>query len=145
MGRYSIHRYLLPTALIVLVALPVSAGDPELEFRTIETEHFYIHYHRNLRQGIDNHLRSIAENQRNTMDLFLQERVTNIRSLFQPDGIAPDISCPAGWEPGKPTLKVGPDLAGKVWKIWKTNESLLWKFFAPLLQVCSLPKRGTWQ
>jgi len=26
---------------------------------------------------------------------------------------------PAGWEPGKPTLKPGPDLAGKVWKVWK--------------------------
>ena len=26
---------------------------------------------------------------------------------------------PAGWEPGKPTLKPGPELAGKVWKQWK--------------------------
>ncbi len=26
---------------------------------------------------------------------------------------------PAGWVPGKPTLKPGPDLAGKVWKVWK--------------------------
>ena len=31
-------------------------------------------------------------------------------------------ACPAGWEPGQPTLKVGPDLVGKVWKIWKPNE-----------------------
>jgi peroxiredoxin (alkyl hydroperoxide reductase subunit C) len=31
-------------------------------------------------------------------------------------------ACPAGWEPGKPTLKVGPDLVGKVWKIWKPDE-----------------------
>jgi alkyl hydroperoxide reductase subunit AhpC len=30
--------------------------------------------------------------------------------------------CPAGWEPGKPVLKVGPDLVGQVWKIWKPNE-----------------------
>jgi peroxiredoxin (alkyl hydroperoxide reductase subunit C) len=30
--------------------------------------------------------------------------------------------CPAGWEPGQPTLKVGPDLVGKVWKVWKPNE-----------------------
>ncbi len=28
-------------------------------------------------------------------------------------------ACPAGWEPGKPTLKVGPDLVGTVWKVWK--------------------------
>jgi len=27
--------------------------------------------------------------------------------------------CPAGWEPGKKTLKPGPDLVGKVWKVWK--------------------------
>ena len=28
-------------------------------------------------------------------------------------------ACPAGWEPGKPTLKPGPDLVGKVWKVWQ--------------------------
>lgn len=28
---------------------------------------------------------------------------------------------PSGWQPGKPTLKVGPDLVGKVWKVWKTD------------------------
>ena len=26
---------------------------------------------------------------------------------------------PSGWQPGKPTLKTGPDLVGKVWKVWK--------------------------
>ena len=26
---------------------------------------------------------------------------------------------PSGWVPGKPTLKPGPDLVGKVWKEWK--------------------------
>lgn len=30
--------------------------------------------------------------------------------------------CPAGWEPGKPTLKFGPALAGMVWEVWKPNE-----------------------
>lgn len=29
---------------------------------------------------------------------------------------------PAGWEPGKPTLKPGPDLVGKVWKVWKPEK-----------------------
>ena len=28
-------------------------------------------------------------------------------------------ACPAGWEPGDLTLKPGPDLVGKVWKVWK--------------------------
>lgn len=26
---------------------------------------------------------------------------------------------PSGWQPGKPTLKPGPDLVGKVWEVWK--------------------------
>lgn len=28
---------------------------------------------------------------------------------------------PAGWQPGKLTLKPGPDLVGKVWKVWTTD------------------------
>jgi len=31
-------------------------------------------------------------------------------------------ACPAGWEPGQPTLKPGPDLVGKVWKVWQPNK-----------------------
>jgi alkyl hydroperoxide reductase subunit AhpC len=27
--------------------------------------------------------------------------------------------CPSGWHPGDPVLKPGPDLVGKVWKVWK--------------------------
>jgi alkyl hydroperoxide reductase subunit AhpC len=26
---------------------------------------------------------------------------------------------PSGWTPGAPTLSPGPDLAGKVWEVWK--------------------------
>jgi len=29
---------------------------------------------------------------------------------------------PSGWQPGKATLKPGPDLAGKVWKVWKPEK-----------------------
>lgn len=29
---------------------------------------------------------------------------------------------PAGWRPGEPTLKPGPDLVGKVWKVWKPKK-----------------------
>ena len=31
-------------------------------------------------------------------------------------------ACPADWTPGKPTLKPGPDLVGKVWKVWKPGQ-----------------------
>ena len=29
---------------------------------------------------------------------------------------------PAGWQPGKKTLKPGPDLVGRVWQVWKIGE-----------------------
>jgi alkyl hydroperoxide reductase subunit AhpC len=29
---------------------------------------------------------------------------------------------PAGWMPGDPVLRPGPDLVGNVWKVWKPNE-----------------------
>lgn len=28
---------------------------------------------------------------------------------------------PAGWQPGRVTLKPGPDLVGKVWEVWKPD------------------------
>lgn len=30
---------------------------------------------------------------------------------------------PAGWKPGRPTLKPNPDLVGNVWKVWKVEQS----------------------
>jgi peroxiredoxin (alkyl hydroperoxide reductase subunit C) len=30
-------------------------------------------------------------------------------------------AAPAGWEPGKTTLKPGPDLVGKVWEVWNPS------------------------
>jgi peroxiredoxin (alkyl hydroperoxide reductase subunit C) len=32
-------------------------------------------------------------------------------------------ACPAGWQPGQPTIKPSTDLVGSLWKVWKiTNE-----------------------
>jgi two-component system NtrC family sensor kinase len=52
---------------------------------------FHYQYNATLKQGIDNHLRSLAENQRNTVDLFVQERVVNLRNAFPERD-----SCPVG-------------------------------------------------
>lgn len=30
---------------------------------------------------------------------------------------------PSGWKPGKPTLKPGPELVGKVWTVWNVDEA----------------------
>lgn len=32
---------------------------------------------------------------------------------------------PAGWKPGKTTLKPGPELVGNVWKTWKVSEAFV--------------------
>jgi alkyl hydroperoxide reductase subunit AhpC len=29
---------------------------------------------------------------------------------------------PSGWQPGKPTLKPGPDLVGRVWEVWQPQK-----------------------
>jgi len=34
---------------------------------------------------------------------------------------ATNEATPSGWQPGRPTLKPGPDLAGKVWQVWKPD------------------------
>ncbi len=43
---------------------------------------FYYQYDAIRRQGIRAHLRAVAENKRNTVSLFLQERVANLKSAF---------------------------------------------------------------
>ncbi|MBW1806672.1 MAG: histidine kinase [Deltaproteobacteria bacterium] len=49
--------------------------------------YFHFEYNATLREGIDNHLKSVAENQRNTIDLFLRERVANLGGAFQHEGL----------------------------------------------------------
>lgn len=40
-----------------------------------------------LREGIEGHLKAIAENKRNTVSLFLQERVTNLKNALRDGGL----------------------------------------------------------
>jgi peroxiredoxin (alkyl hydroperoxide reductase subunit C) len=53
---------------------------------------------------------------RNVMELIRQVKA------FQ-HVVATGEVTPAGLVPGKPTLPPGPDLAGKVWKVWKTDNA----------------------
>jgi alkyl hydroperoxide reductase subunit AhpC len=49
---------------------------------------------------------------RNVSELFRQvQAFQHVRQTGE--------ATPSGWRPGKPTLKPGPDLVGKVWKVWK--------------------------
>ena len=53
---------------------------------------------------------------RNVSELFRQVQAFQ---LVRETGGAE--ATPSGWVPGKPTLKVGPNLVGKVWKVWTTD------------------------
>jgi peroxiredoxin (alkyl hydroperoxide reductase subunit C) len=53
---------------------------------------------------------------RNVMELIRQVKA------FQ-HVVATGEVTPAGWQPGKPTLSPGPDLAGKVWTVWKPDNA----------------------
>ena len=55
---------------------------------------------------------------RNVSDLFRQ--VQAFQLVRETTGAE---ATPWGWQPGKPTLKVGPDLVGKVWKVWTTDQA----------------------
>ncbi|SYZ72973.1 Alkyl hydroperoxide reductase [Candidatus Zixiibacteriota bacterium] len=52
----------------------------------------------------------------------IAETIRQVQAFQQVRATKGAEACPAGWEPGQPTLKVGPDLVGKVWKVWKPTE-----------------------
>lgn len=53
---------------------------------------------------------------RNVSELFRQ--IQAFRLVRKTNGAE---VAPSGWQPGKPTLKPGPELVGKVWKVWKPD------------------------
>ena len=53
---------------------------------------------------------------RNVSEMFRQEQAFQL--VRETKGAE---ATPSGWVPGKPTLKVGPDLVGKVWEVWTTD------------------------
>jgi two-component system NtrC family sensor kinase len=50
---------------------------------------FHVQYNETLRQGVKTHLQSVAENKRNTVSLFLQERVANTKNAFRFSSLPP--------------------------------------------------------
>ena len=55
---------------------------------------------------------------RNVQELFRQVQAFQ---LVRETGGAE--ATPSGWQPGKPTLKVGPHLVGKVYEVWNTDQA----------------------
>ena len=53
---------------------------------------------------------------RNVQELFRQ--VQAFQLVRETKGAE---ATPSGWKPGKPTLKVGPHLVGKVYEVWTTD------------------------
>ena len=55
---------------------------------------------------------------RNVMELIRQ--VQAFQHVRKTNGTE---ATPTGWQPGKPTLKPGPDLVGKVWEVWNVKDA----------------------
>lgn len=51
----------------------------------------------------------------------LAETIRQIQAFQHVRASGGKEATPAGWEPGKPTLKPGPDLVGKVWEVWQPS------------------------
>jgi alkyl hydroperoxide reductase subunit AhpC len=51
----------------------------------------------------------------------LSESIRQIQAFQHVRATAGKEATPAGWEPGKITLKPGPSLVGNVWKVWKPD------------------------
>jgi len=49
----------------------------------------------------------------------LAESIRQIQAFQHVRASGGKEATPAGWEPGRITLKPGPDLVGKVWEVWK--------------------------
>jgi peroxiredoxin (alkyl hydroperoxide reductase subunit C) len=52
----------------------------------------------------------------------LAETIRQVKAFQHVRATSGAEACPAGWEPGKPTLKPGPALVGNVWKEWKPTK-----------------------
>ncbi len=72
-GAYRRLRWRLRTGLLAASVLPLS-------FLSL---YFHFQYQQTQRASIHSHLRSVAENHRNTADLYLRERLSNLRSTFR--------------------------------------------------------------
>jgi len=49
----------------------------------------------------------------------VEETIRQVKAFQHVRATGGAEACPSGWQPGGATLKVGPDLVGKVWKVWK--------------------------
>jgi peroxiredoxin (alkyl hydroperoxide reductase subunit C) len=49
----------------------------------------------------------------------INETIRQVQAFQHVRAMKGKEACPADWEPGKPTLKPGPDLVGRVWEVWK--------------------------
>ncbi len=51
----------------------------------------------------------------------LAETIRQVQAFQHVRATGGKEAMPAGWEPGKPTLKPGPDLVGRVWEVWNPS------------------------
>jgi alkyl hydroperoxide reductase subunit AhpC len=49
----------------------------------------------------------------------IEETIRQVKAFQHVRATKGAEACPAEWQPGKLTLKPGPDLVGRVWEVWK--------------------------
>jgi len=54
----------------------------------------------------------------------IDEAIRQIRAFQHVRATKGAEAMPAGWVPGRKTLKPGPDLVGKVWEVWNPKDDL---------------------
>ncbi len=54
----------------------------------------------------------------------MSELIRQVQAFQHVRNTKGEEATPSGWQPGKPTLKPGPDLVGKVWEVWKVDNAL---------------------
>ncbi len=57
-------------------------------------------------------------------DCVLCELIRQIQAFQYVRKTNGEEAAPSGWQPGKPALKPGPDLVGKVWEVWKPDMTI---------------------
>jgi peroxiredoxin (alkyl hydroperoxide reductase subunit C) len=53
----------------------------------------------------------------------VEESLRQIRAFQHVRNTNGAEATPSGWRPGKPTLKPGPDLVGRVWEVWNVRDA----------------------
>ncbi len=74
MGSKAIYSWMGSLCVVLLISCEVWAADPRLTYRTIETEHFHIHYHQGL-EAVARQVATMAEDVHDDLSILFEWEV----------------------------------------------------------------------